>query len=137
MSLIARPNFATLAFPTLKRPSKKLLLIAFVVVFFLVTGSTVYNIIISPPSIGSENVGGKQKPVTVMKRLNAAYIIESYTASTMFCLCALGIVLVYLSMKPDQENASFLLTAGAMMCLIGFSVLMVFLKIKVPGYLKR
>lgn len=96
-----------------------------------------------PPAVGSERdpATGRVKPVAVMMhRLNGQYMIEGFTAGFLFCLGAIGFILLnYVTEKPfdDKQLGYILLGAGSFGVIVAYNVLIMFLKMKVPGYLGR
>lgn len=109
--------------------------------FFVVTSGIAYDIINEPPSVGAlpDPVTGKLKPVTfVPHRVNAQYIIEGLTGGLMYCLGAVGIILLDKSHDRQLEHKRrlMLLGLGGSFAVIGYLTALSFLRIKMPGYLR-
>ncbi|KFD60759.1 hypothetical protein M514_27075 [Trichuris suis] len=123
-SLIERIYFSSLVCPNLKlslprwvqAPSAMMVYGIVLVIYFLITGGVIYDVINEPPSIGSTvDSRGNSRPVAFMAyRINGQYIMEGLAASFMFVLGGLGFVILDRTTHPSLSkfNRSMLLGFG-------------------------
>lgn len=95
----------------------------------------------SPPSMGVtiDPNTGKQVPQAVMPhRINGQYVVEGFTAASMFCLGAIGFLMANTSATGDltRRTRLILFGVGVACVVLAYNVLISFLKIKVPNYLR-
>lgn len=106
--------------------------------YFLVLSGLIYDVIVEPPSIGSvqDEKTGAVKPVVFLQyRVNGQYIIEGLSAGLLFCLGAVGFIIM------DKANQKYILTrnryllvlAGLLCIVVAYNLSLVFLRMKVPG----
>ena len=137
---IRLPNFK-LRLPTITQPPAMLVFAIVLGSYFLVFSGIIYDIIVEPPSIGSEldPVTKQYKPVAFLQwRVNGQYIIEGLSAGSMFVIGAVGFILLDRSngKSTSNRNRYLLLLAGALCVILSYAVSMVFLRMKIPGYLQ-
>lgn len=107
--------------------------------YFLVMSGLIYDIIVEPPSIGSERdpQTGQIKPVAILKyRINGQFIIEGLSAGMMFAMGGGGIILLNQgsSKNTSASNKYILIIAGVLLTGMAYSMSMVFIRMKIPGY---
>jgi len=86
MDVLLSPLFGVLQVPDLKlkkptwiqQPTANQTLFFILVLYFLVTGGVIYDVIVEPPSMGSTtDERGNSRPVAFMQyRINGQYIVE-------------------------------------------------------------
>ncbi|CDW58221.1 OST3 OST6 and DUF1325 domain containing protein [Trichuris trichiura] len=148
-SLIERVYFSSLVCPNLKlslprwvqAPSAMMVYGIVLVIYFLITGGVIYDVINEPPSIGSTvDSRGNSRPVAFMAyRINGQYIMEGLAASFMFVLGGLGFVILDRTTHPSLSkfNRSMLLGFGIGSVLIAYMTCRTFVKIKLPYFYKE
>lgn len=129
-----------LSTPSVSLPSAMTVFAAVFFSYFLVLSGIIYDMINEPPSVGAEldPATGKQRPVAILKyRINGQYIIEGMSAGFLFCLGALGFILLDRSASKSLPSKvrSIMLIAGVVCIGIAYNMCMVFLRIKMPGYM--
>merc|ERR1712188_68959 len=102
--------------------------------YFLFCSGIIYDVITETPSIGSEKDPrtGAVKPVAVMAgRINSQFIIEGLTASVLFCLGGIGIMLLDQAAAKDVSvtNRTILLGIAGLCLFIAYNVLGVFIRL--------
>ena len=144
VSVLYRIPFTILEVPPvkLKKPSfvkaPSALVVFSMVLFsyFLVTGGLIYDVIVEPPSIGSQtDEYGHSRPVAFMQyRVNGQYIMEGLASSFMFTLGAVGFIILERSnaIGLTKLNRTMLL-AFAFFCIVAaFLACRVFMTMKLP-----
>jgi hypothetical protein len=131
------PNLK-LRIPTISQPSPMLMFVLVFLSYFLVISGLIYDVIVEPPSIGSvqDEATGAVRPVVFLQyRVNGQYIIEGLSAGLLFCVGALGFILLdRANQKHTAERNRFLLIlAGLIFTVIAYNLSIVFLRMKVPG----
>merc|ERR1711935_1305603 len=111
----------------------------FLVYFFVVSG-IVYDVIIEPPSIGSEQdpVTKQVKPVAIQEgSINAQFIIEGLSAGVLYSLGGFGLILVDWGQDKNMahRNRHFFIGCGLVLCFVSYNLIVLFIRIKVPNYL--
>jgi hypothetical protein len=76
------------------------------------------------------------KPVVFLPyRVNGQYIIEGLSAGFLFCLGALGFIILDISVQKNtaERNRFILILAGLILVVLAYNLCLVFLRMKVPG----
>ena len=119
-----------------KMPSSLLIFSLVLFSYFLVTGGVIYDVIVEPPSIGSETDDhGHTKPVAFMQhRVNGQYIMEGLASSFLFTLGSLGFIILERSNISgiSKLNRTMLLAFGFFCVLAAFVACRIFMGIKLP-----
>ncbi|CEF67406.1 Oligosaccharyltransferase complex subunit OSTC [Strongyloides ratti] len=108
------------------------------IIYFIMTAGTVFNILNDIPSIGSAPDGkGGYKPVVIMpNRLNAQYGFEGMLASFMYIIGAGGFILLDKFHEAKNTRTKIILgSAGASSMVISFLALRSFMFMKMPSYM--
>ncbi|CAH8528767.1 unnamed protein product [Dicrocoelium dendriticum] len=130
---LRKPRFVTW-------PSSMAVFMFFLVTYFLITGGVVYDMIVGPPSMGSEtDARGNQRPVAIMAwRMNGQYILEGLAASFMFTLGSIGFMVVDRANEAriSKLNRVILIAFGISCILVSFITLRIFMKTKLPSYMR-
>ena len=138
-SAIEPPNLRITAPRWLRFPSPMQTFALIMFTYFIVTGGIVYDIIVEPPSIGSEiDERGNSRPVGIMKyRVNGQYIMEGLAASFMFTLGGIGFIILDNCNHPltSKNSRNMLLGVGFSCVLIAFFTTRMFMQMKLPDYL--
>ncbi|THD18936.1 Oligosaccharyltransferase complex subunit ostc-A [Fasciola hepatica] len=144
---VYRPLFWLLEAPKvkIKKPAfvawpSAMLLFTFVMVsYFLITGGVIYDMIIGPPSMGSDtDERGNRRPVAIMTwRMNGQYILEGLAASFMFVVGSLGFILLdkMNETRMTKINRILLMALGIGCILLSFITLRIFMRTKLPSYM--
>lgn len=144
MEFLYRIPFVVLEVPQLKlkkpgfvkMPSSLFLFSVVLFSYFLVTGGVIYDVIVEPPSIGSQtDDNGHSRPVAFMQyRVNGQYIMEGLASSFLFILGSLGFIILERSnMKGISKlNRTLLLAFGFFCVFAAFLACRVFMGIKLP-----
>ena len=130
------PNIK-LRLPNIRAPGKMTVFAFVFLSYFLVSSGIIYDVIVEPPSLGSENEGGSVKPVIFLKyRINGQFIVEGLSAGFLFAVGGLGFILLDKASRKGttERNRNILLIAGALCAVISYNLLIVFLRKKLPGY---
>lgn len=108
-------------------------------VYYLITAGIIYDRIVEPPAIGSEQdpVTGAVKPVAfVQYRVNGQFIIEGLSSAFMFSLGGVGLILLNVALRTSSKvNRMLYLVGGGALVLFAFFMLRIFIRIKIPNYL--
>ncbi len=119
-----------------KMPSALVIFSLVVFSYFLVTGGVIYDVIVEPPSIGSEtDAQGHSRPVAFMQyRVNGQYIMEGLASSFLFTLGSLGFIILDKSNATGitKLNRTMLLAFGFFCVLAAFVACRIFMGIKLP-----
>ncbi|KAF7254994.1 hypothetical protein EG68_08138 [Paragonimus skrjabini miyazakii] len=146
--MLFRPLFLILECPNIKLkkpsfvtwPSPMVVFMFFLLTYFLITGGVVYDMIVGPPSMGSEtDARGNQRPVAIMAwRMNSQYILEGLAASFMFTLGSIGFIVMdkMNEARVTKLNRVLLMALGIGCILISFITLRIFIKTKLPSYMR-
>ncbi|KAG5450340.1 Oligosaccharyltransferase complex subunit ostc-B [Clonorchis sinensis] len=122
-----------------KWPSPMMVFIFILVSYFLITGGVIYDMIVGPPSMGSEtDARGNQRPVAIMVwRMNSQYILEGLAASFMFTLGSIGFIVMdkMNEARVTKLNRVLLMAFGISCIVISFITLRIFIKFKLPSYM--
>ncbi|KAF5399343.1 Oligosaccharyltransferase complex non-catalytic subunit [Paragonimus heterotremus] len=135
--MLYRPLFLILECPNIKLkkpsfvtwPSPMVVFMFFLLTYFLITGGVVYDMIVGPPSMGSEtDARGNQRP----------YILEGLAASFMFTLGSIGFIVMdkMNEARVTKLNRVLLMALGIGCILISFITLRIFIKTKLPSYMR-
>jgi hypothetical protein len=105
---------------------------------FLVFSGIIYDIIVEPPSIGSQQeANGAVRPVVFLQyRINGQFIIEGLSAGFLFILGGFGVILLDKANAKalETKNRYFLLICGGVCVLVAYNLAIVFLRMKLPSY---
>ena len=108
--------------------------------YFIVMSGVIYDIITETPSIGGyrDPYTGVIKPQAILPgRINGQYIIEGLTTGFLFCVGALGFILLDQATKRSNKDYNLLMIlAGTTLILIAYNVCIVFIRKKVGNYLR-
>ena len=144
VSLFYRIPFTVLEVPPIKlkkpsfvkAPSALVVFCGVLFSYFLVTGGLIYDVIVEPPSIGSQtDEYGHSRPVAFMQyRVNGQYIMEGLASSFMFTLGALGFIILERSnaVGLSKLNRTMLLAFGIFCVIAAFIACRVFMSMKLP-----
>lgn len=120
----------------IKAPSALVVFSGVLFSYFLVTGGLIYDVIVEPPSIGSQTDDyGHSRPVAFMQyRVNGQYIMEGLASSFMFTLGALGFIILERSnaIGLSKLNRTMLLAFGIFCIVAAFVACRVFMSMKLP-----
>uniref|UniRef100_A0AC34QAE4 Oligosaccharyltransferase complex subunit n=1 Tax=Panagrolaimus sp. JU765 TaxID=591449 RepID=A0AC34QAE4_9BILA len=109
--------------------------------YFIVCGGVVYDIINEPPSVGSYvDDRGISRPQAILPyRINGQYIMEGLVGSFMYCLGAVGFIILDNCNSPmtTKNNRLIMLGCGFFFVLLSYLTTRWFLRIKVPDYMER
>eukprot|EP01087_Luapelamoeba_hula_P014745 TRINITY_DN4372_c0_g1_i1.p1 TRINITY_DN4372_c0_g1~~TRINITY_DN4372_c0_g1_i1.p1 ORF type:complete len:154 (+),score=30.56 TRINITY_DN4372_c0_g1_i1:180-641(+) len=134
------PNLNKLKLPNISLPSSRVVLLLIFVSYYLVFSGIIYDIIVEPPSIGSERTEtGAVRPVVFLQyRINGQYIIEGLTAGMMFIVGGIGFILLHLTNQKSNTmstNSRYVMfITGAVLVLLAYNLSILFLRMKLPGY---
>ncbi|VDP05328.1 unnamed protein product [Soboliphyme baturini] len=146
-ALIDRVYYSFLVCPNLRlkkprwfaRPSAMTVFALSLVLYFLISGGIIYDVIVEPPSVGSTvDERGNTIPVAFMQyRVNSQYIMEGLAAGFMFVFGGIGFVILDQTTSPTMPklNRTLLLGLGFTCVLVAFFACRVFFRMKMPGYL--
>lgn len=144
MELLYRIPYVVLEVPQLKlkkpgfvkMPSSFVVFCLVLLSYFLVTGGVIYDVIVEPPSIGSQtDEQGHSRPVAFMQyRVNGQYIMEGLASSFLFTLGSLGFIILERAnaMSISKLNRTLLLSFGVFCVFAAFGACRVFMGIKLP-----
>ncbi len=144
MEVLYRIPFAVLEVPHLKlrkpgfvkMPSSFFVFCLVLVSYFMVTGGVIYDVIVEPPSIGSQtDDNGHSRPVAFMQyRVNGQYIMEGLASSFLFTLGGVGFIILERAntLGITKLNRTLLLSLGVFSVLAAFVACRVFMGIKLP-----
>lgn len=144
MEYVYRIPYAVLEVPQLKlrkpgfvkMPSSFFVFCLVLLSYFMVTGGVIYDVIVEPPSIGSQtDEQGHSRPVAFMQyRVNGQYIMEGLASSFLFTLGSLGFIIVERAnaMSISKLNRTLLLSFGVFCVFAAFGACRVFMGIKLP-----
>lgn len=142
--LLYRVPFLVLEVPQLKlkkpgfvkMPSSFVVFCLVLLSYFMVTGGVIYDVIVEPPSIGSQTDDqGHSRPVAFMQyRVNGQYIMEGLASSFLFTLGSLGFIILERAnaMSISKLNRTLLLSFGIFCVFASFAACRVFMGIKLP-----
>ncbi|CAH8518702.1 unnamed protein product [Schistosoma curassoni] len=148
MDCVLAPLFAIVECPRLKIkkpsfitwPSPMVFFSVLILSYFLVTGGVIYDMIVGPPSMGTETDSrGNQKPVAIMVwRLNSQYILEGLAASFMFVMGSFGFIVMdkVNEAKVTKLNRILLMALGIGCILVSLLTLRIFISTKLPSYMR-
>lgn len=126
---LKRPGFV-------KMPSSFFVFCLVLMSYFMVTGGVIYDVIVEPPSIGSQTDDqGHSRPVAFMQyRVNGQYIMEGLASSFLFSLGAVGFIILERANTQGvtKLNRTLLLSLGVFCVLAAFVACRVFMGIKLP-----
>lgn len=144
MEFLYRIPFTVLEVPRLKlkkpgfvrMPSSYFVFSLVLLSYFLVTGGVIYDVIVEPPSIGSQtDEHGHSRPVAFMQyRVNGQYIMEGLASSFLFTLGALGFIILERSnaIGMSKLNRTMLFALSFFCIFAAFLACRVFMGIKLP-----
>ena len=119
-----------------KMPSSFVVFCLVLLSYFMVTGGVIYDVIVEPPSIGSQTDDqGHSRPVAFMQyRVNGQYIMEGLASSFLFTLGALGFIILERAntISTSKLNRTLLLSFGGFCVFAAFGACRVFMGIKLP-----
>lgn len=119
-----------------KMPSSLFIFSLVLFSYFLVTGGVIYDVIVEPPSIGSQTDDhGHSRPVAFMQhRVNGQYIMEGLASSFLFTLGSLGFIILERANTSgiSKLNRTMLLAFGFFCVVAAFLACRVFMGIKLP-----
>lgn len=119
-----------------KMPSSLFIFCLVLFSYFLVTGGVIYDVIVEPPSIGSQtDDNGHSRPVAFMQyRVNGQYIMEGLASSFLFTLGSLGFIILERSNTSgiSKLNRTMLLAFGFFCVVAAFFACRIFMGIKLP-----
>nr|CAH8839607.1 unnamed protein product [Trichobilharzia regenti] len=148
MEFVLSPLFSLVECPKLKikKPSfitwpSPMVFFAFIMLtYFLITGGVIYDMIVGPPSMGTETDSrGNQRPVAIMAwRLNSQYILEGLAASFMFVMGSFGFIVMdkVNEARVSKLNRILLMALGIGCILTSILTLHIFIKTKMPSYMR-
>ncbi|KAJ7545748.1 hypothetical protein O6H91_08G008200 [Diphasiastrum complanatum] len=130
-----------LKIPALQLPSAMTVFCLVLLSYFLVVSGFVYDVIVEPPGIGSQQdpVTGAVRPVVFLSgRVNGQYIIEGLSSGFMFVLGGIGIIMLDIAVdKTRARNVRLaFVAAGVTFVFIAYLMSMLFIRIKIPSYLR-
>ena len=144
MEILYRIPFTVLEVPQLKlrkpgfvkMPSSFVVFCLVLLSYFMVTGGVIYDVIVEPPSIGSQtDEQGHSRPVAFMQyRVNGQYIMEGLTSSFLFTLGSLGFIILEKAntVGISKLNRTLLLSFGVFCVFAAFAACRIFMGIKLP-----
>lgn len=144
MEVLYRVPFAVLEVPHtklkkpgfVKMPSSFFVFCLVLISYFMVTGGVIYDVIVEPPSIGSQTDDqGHSRPVAFMQyRVNGQYIMEGLASSFLFSLGAVGFIVLERAntLGISKLNRGLLLALGGFSVATTFGACRVFMGIKLP-----
>lgn len=144
MESLYRVPFVVLEVPHLKlkkpgfvkMPSSFVVFCLVLASYFMVTGGVIYDVIVEPPSIGSQtDDNGHSRPVAFMQyRVNGQYIMEGLASSFLFTLGAIGFIIIERAntLGISKLNRTLLLCLGGFSVAAAFVACRVFMGIKLP-----
>ena len=144
METLYRIPYAVLEVPQLKlkkpgfvkMPSSVFIFCLVLFSYFLVTGGVIYDVIVEPPSVGSQTDDhGHSRPVAFMQhRVNGQYIMEGLASSFLFTLGGLGFIILERSnvVGITKLNRTMLLAFGFFCVFAAFFACRIFMGIKLP-----
>lgn len=119
-----------------KMPSSNFVFCLVLLSYFMVTGGVIYDVIVEPPSIGSQtDEFGHSRPVAFMQyRVNGQYIMEGLASSFLFTLGGLGFIMLDRSNGTgiSKLNRTMLLALSFFCIFAAFIACRVFMGIKLP-----
>ncbi|KAH8860766.1 Oligosaccharyltransferase complex subunit ostc-A [Schistosoma japonicum] len=148
MICFLRPLFSILECPRLRLkkpgfvtwPSPMAFYFLLMLSYFLITGGVIYDMIVGPPSMGTEpDARGNQRPVAIMVwRLNSQYILEGLAASFMFVMGSFGFIVMdkVNEARVTKLNRILMMALGIGCILASFLTLRIFITIKMPSYMQ-
>ncbi|CAH8518890.1 unnamed protein product [Schistosoma rodhaini] len=148
MDCLLAPLFSIVECPRLKIkkpsflvwPPPMVFLSILILSYFLITGGVIYDMIVGPPSMGTEtDARGNQKPVAIMVwRLNSQYILEGLAASFMFVMGGFGFIVMdkVNEAKVTKLNRILLMALGIGCILVSLLTLRIFISTKLPSYMQ-
>lgn len=144
MEFLYRIPFSVLEVPHLrlkkpgfvKMPSSFFVFCLVLISYFMVTGGVIYDVIVEPPSIGSQtDDNGHSRPVAFMQyRVNGQYIMEGLASSFLFTLGSLGFIILERSnlVGISKLNRTMLLSFSFFCIFAAFVACRIFMGIKLP-----
>ena len=144
METLYRVPFTILEVPQLKlkkpgfikMPSSYFVFCLVLLSYFMVTGGVIYDVIVEPPSIGSQtDEHGHSRPVAFMQyRVNGQYIMEGLASSFLFTLGGLGFIMLERSngLGISKLNRTMMLALSLFCIFAAFLACRVFMGIKLP-----
>ena len=120
----------------IKAPSSLVVFSLVLFSYFLVTGGIIYDVIVEPPSIGSQtDEQGHSRPVAFMQyRVNGQYIMEGLASSFLFTLGSVGFIILDRSnaVGLSKLNRTMLLGFGFFCVVCSFIACRIFMTMKLP-----
>merc|ERR1712137_375043 len=106
--------------------------------YFLFLSGIIHDVITETPSVGAvrdPHTGAIRPQAILPGRINGQYIIEGLSAGFLFCVGAIGFVILDKAVSK-QVDSTVALCVGILLVLVAYNISILFLRIKVPGYLR-